>query len=64
MTASNTGRNRGHFTKGDPRINRNGRPKSFDGLRTLARQIALEFVAAAIRRWVDVTGGEPVLLGS
>lgn len=32
----------GTFTKGDPRINRNGRPKSFDTLRKLAQQIANE----------------------
>jgi len=30
------------FTKGDPRINRKGRPRSFDALRTLAQQIAHE----------------------
>jgi len=30
------------FTKGDPRINRNGRPKSIDTLRKLAQQIANE----------------------
>ena len=30
------------FKKGDPRINRNGRPKSFDALRTLAQDIAHE----------------------
>lgn len=30
------------FTKGDARINRKGRPKTFDALRTLAQQIAHE----------------------
>ena len=30
------------FAKGDPRINRNGRPKSFDALRALAQEIAHE----------------------
>ena len=32
----------GTFAKGDPRINRNGRPKSFDALRALAQEIAHE----------------------
>lgn len=46
MDTSNTGDNRpnnkGQFKKGDARINRNGRPKSFDALRKLAQQIAHE----------------------
>ena len=43
MTAQ---RKPGTFTKGDPRINRKGRPKSFDALRTLAQDIAHEKVKA------------------
>ena len=42
---SNTDGNRvqgGPFRKGDPRINRKGRPKSFDALRSLAQEIAHE----------------------
>ncbi len=34
------------FVKGDPRINRNGRPKTFDGLRSLAQDIAHEVVVS------------------
>jgi len=30
------------FVKGDPRINRKGRPRSFDALRALAQEIAHE----------------------
>lgn len=43
---SNTGQSRvpGGFVKGDPRIWRKGRPKSFDALRRLAQQIAHETV--------------------
>ena len=53
---SNTGENRkpGTFTKSDPRINRKGRPKSFDALRVLAQEIANE---AAKKR-----DGEPIVL--
>lgn len=41
---SNTGLNRraGQFVKGDKRINRKGRPRSFDALRALAQEIAKE----------------------
>ena len=38
--ANNTGK--GTFQKGDPRINRRGRPKDFDKLRELAKAISHE----------------------
>ena len=42
-TDANTGKvPGGPFRKGDPRINRKGRPKSFDALRSLAQEIAHE----------------------
>ena len=38
------------FTKGDPRINRKGRPRSFDALRELAQQIGHEPVVVGDKR--------------
>lgn len=34
--------NKGRFVKGDPRINRRGRPKSFDAVRKLVQKLANE----------------------
>jgi hypothetical protein len=54
-TGSNTAKNSGKpFAKGDPRINRKGRPRSFDAARELAQAIASEPVTNA--------NGEPALL--
>lgn len=46
------------FVKGDKRINRKGRPKSFDELRSLAQQIAHERLAAGD---VSMTTTEAIL---
>ena len=64
MDASNTGENRkpkpGTFEKGagkDPRINRKGRPMSFDALRSLAQEIAHEAAKQSKEQ-----GGQPVVI--
>ena len=51
------------FVKGDPRINRNGRPKSFDALRKLALQISAEIVpdkarAPSVQKVLNANGTE------
>jgi hypothetical protein len=48
---------KGQFVKGDPRINRKGRPHSFNALRVLAIQIATEKAAGR-----DTSNIEQILL--
>jgi effector-binding domain-containing protein len=53
----NTGDNskkRGQFVHNDPRINRRGRPRSFDQLRKLAVQVAAEQNEEGITRVLEI----------
>ena len=50
----------GTFKKGDPRINRKGRPKNFDKLRELALQIAHE--AAMSKNVCVIINGKKVTI--
>ena len=49
------------FVKGDPRINRKGRPKSFDALRELAQMIAHERAGVISRDGHELTVAEAIL---
>lgn len=54
MSGNDKKKNRpGTFKKGDPRINRNGRPRAFDAIRTIARKIADEQA---------MSNGQPIVL--
>jgi hypothetical protein len=70
--ASNTGKKRqpGTFVKGDPRINRHGRPRSFDAVRAIFQAVSHEqikdksgntfsVIEAIARKWA--TSSEPTL---
>jgi len=50
------------FTKGDPHINRKGRPKSFDKLRALAQAISHEVATTAPTQGKDgeIIPGKPI----
>ena len=47
----------GTFTKGDKRINKKGRPKTFDALRALAQEIAHEVIVQKDGTRLTVTQG-------
>jgi oligopeptide/dipeptide ABC transporter ATP-binding protein len=49
----------GTFTKGDPRINRKGRPRSCDALRELAQQIAHEAATSKTGEQIVLSGEPP-----
>lgn len=56
-TAGNSGQATGKpFVKGDPRINRKGRPRSFDALRKLAQSIADEVARSADGQQIEIDG--------
>jgi hypothetical protein len=72
MEKQRNGQQRGlrNFVKGDPRINRSGRPKGFDAFRRKAQEIACEMVTdsegnkmtcveALLRSWAK--SSDPVL---
>ena len=46
------------FVKGDPRINRNGRPKAFDALRAVAHELANEIAKDKSGNPVKIDGKE------
>jgi hypothetical protein len=54
---SNTGENspkRGQFIRGDPRINKKGRPRSFDQIRKLAELVAAEQDESGVNRALEI----------